>query len=746
MRQPALRRVADPPRPKPSKAPATSTRKAPASLKPFPPTVAVPTAGEPSKKEGHGEPHLHQVHTPFIPATTILPEVTVKAVVLGVILAVLLGAANTYLGLKAGLTVAASIPAAVMSLAVLRLFRKHNILENNMVQTIASAGTSVASGAIFTIPALLLLGYWERLHYWETTFIVIVGGLLGVLFSVPIRRALIVEENLPFPEGRATGEVLKAGAKGGAGVGALVMGAVSGAVYKIIGGGFKVWPEERPTTLALGGNTVMGVGVNLSAALAGVGFIIGLRIAVLVFLGGVLGWIVGIPLYSTFAADLFDASVGPIKEGQQVSIFDRRGAEGLATSIWAERIRYVGVGAMLVGGMWSLVKLRKPLGRAIMQGVRSARSGAATDVPRTERDLPFKAVGLGVIALSVPMAIFYAWVTGNIGMGIALAGIMLVTGFAFSAVGGYMAGLVGSSNTPISGVTILALLASCFALLAMGVTSSIGPPAAIMVAAIIAVAGSIAGDNLQDLKAGHMLGATPRKQQLLLMVGAVASAFVIAPVIQILVDGAENRGPDTPLGDINAPQANLMYALSNAIFSPDGLFPMQQLMMLVGGLLAVALILTDKALKAAGSSWGTPVMPVAVGIYLPVGLSVPIFVGGLVAWFADLWYERRARGQSNPIAAGWKWLGEAGNRAGVLFASGLIAGEAILGIATAFMAAQGVSLGLEFHERHDWAGILVLAYMLFLAYYVAIRPGLRQRSTGTDPPPPEGPLVPRAGH
>lgn len=694
---------------------------------------------------------LTHVQVPYIRADQVLPEVTGKAVVLGVLLGVALGAANTYLGLKAGLTVAASIPAAVMSLAVLRFFRKHNILENNMVQTIASAGTSVASGAIFTIPALLLLGYWENLHdhYWEATFIIIIGGLLGVLFSVPIRRALIVEENLPFPEGRATGEVLKAGAKGGAGVGALLAGAISGALYKVLGSGFKIWPEERPTTVRLGGDSVMGVGFNLSAALAGVGFIIGLRIAVLVFLGGVLGWVIGIPLYSTFAADLYNAAVGPMLNGQQVSIFDRRGAEGLATSIWAERIRYIGVGAMLVGGIWSLIKLRKPLSRAIMQGVRSARGGGAADVPRTERDLPFSMVGLGVMLLAVPMAMFYAWVTGNIVMGIALALIMVVTGFAFSAVGGYMAGLVGSSNTPISGVTILTLLAACFALLAMGISDSLGPPAAIMVAAIIAVAGSIAGDNLQDLKAGHMLGATPRKQQILLMVGAVASAFVIAPVIQVLVDGAcVGEGAERVCGveNLNAPQANLMYALSTAIFSPAGLFPGQQLMILAGGLLAVGLILTDRALKTAGSSWSTPVMPVAVGIYLPVGLSVPIFVGGVAAWLADRWYAREISGRPNPVAAGWQWLGETGNRAGILFASGLIAGEAILGIVTAFMAAQDVSLGITAHERHDWAGLLLLFYLVGMAYYFAIRPGLVQKAKGTDPPPPESPIEPRAGH
>ena len=667
---------------------------------------------------------------PFIPASTKLPEITLKALVLGVVLAVLLGAANIYLGLKAGLTVAASIPAAVMSLAVLRLFQKRNILENNMVQTIASAGTSVASGAIFTIPALILLGYWDRLHYWETTAIVIVGGLLGVLFSVPIRRALIVEERLPFPEGRATGEVLKAGEKAGTGVSALFLGAGLGALFKVLQGVLKFWKEDPTWTVRMGEERVMGLGFNLQPALMGVGMIIGLRIAALVFLGGVLGWVVGIPLYTAFAGDLHDPAAGRLVEGEMTSMFDMAGGLGdLPIVVWSLRIRYIGVGAMLVGGVWSLFKLRKPLSRAIMQGLRSTRKvvGAA-ETPRTEQDLPFAFVGFGAIALAVPASMLFYLVAGDFAVALAMGVIMLITGFLFSAVGGYMAGLVGSSNTPISGVTILALLAACFALLAFGVSESVGPPTAVLVAAVIAVAGSISGDNLQDLKAGHMLGATPRKQQIMIMVGGVASAFIVAPVIQILIDGAANVTPDQPLGDIQAPQANLMYALSSGLFSPTGL-SYQAPMIWIGAGLAVALILADKLLEKAGSTFRTPIMPVAVGIYLPVGLSVPIFVGGLAAWAVDRYYMRTPIGSSPSFATRWTGLGESGVKLAILFASGLIAGEAIFGIGTAFLAAQKLELPFGAGERHAWAGILLLLYFVFLGWYLAIRPGMKEKAS-----------------
>lgn len=660
------------------------------------------------------------------PADDGMAEITVKGLLLGLVLAVLLGAANVYLGLKAGLTVAASIPAAVVSLAALRAFRRRTIRENNIVQTIASAGTSVASGAIFTIPALIVIGHWHRLHYWQTTFIVIVGGLLGVLFSVPIRRALVVEEALPFPEGQATGEVLKAGDKGGQGIGILLLGGALGALYKLVQGGFRTWAEDPTRTLRLGKKSVMGLGFNLQPALMGVGAIIGLPIASLVFLGGVLGWVVGIPLYTFFAHDVTHAtSAGP-------SLLSLAGSKAaLPAVVWSKRIRYIGVGAMLVGGLWSLVKLRKPLTRAVLHGIRSARREAgAGAVPRTERDLPFTLVGLGAIVLAVPMAVLFQTVLHDLVAAVCIAVLMLVVGFLFSAVGGYMAGIVGSSNSPVSGVTILALLAACLALLAFAVSGSVGPPAAIFVAAVVCVAASISGDNLQDLKAGLIVGATPWKQQAMIMVGAVASAFTVAPVIQTLVDGASPTAA-SPLGTIAAPQANLMATLAQAVFSDTGL-KVQAPMILTGMLLAIALILVDNVLAAGGSRFRTPVMPVAVGIYLPVGTSVPIFVGGLAAWAGEAWYARRQeRKAQQGEGDDWTHRAATGARMAILYASGLIAGEALLGIGTAFLAARGQTLGLDFGLRHTWAGFVLLGYLAFLAWYVAVRPGLAERNGGT---------------
>lgn len=694
---------------------AKAARKAsskPASRPPMKETRATAEAAPISEPLPGGGDGAGVDEAPHVPAHHSIAEITVKGVLLGLVLAVLLGAANTYLGLKAGLTVAASIPAAVVSLAVLKAFRNRTILENNIVQTVASAGTSVASGAIFTIPALVILGYWSRLHYWETTFIVVVGGLLGVLFSVPIRRALVVEEKLPFPEGQATGEVLKAGEKGGLGIKALMLGGALGAAYKVLQGGFRFWREDPTATIPLGSKSVLGVGFNLQPALMGVGVIIGLPIASLVFLGGVLGWVVGIPLYTFFADD-----VG--------SLLDLAGSrDALPAVVWSRRIRYIGVGAMLVGGLWSLVKLRKPLTRAIVQGVKSA-SRRLEDVQmlRTERDLPFSIVGIGALVLAIPMAILFYMVLDSLLAAVAIALLMVLVGFLFSAVGGYMAGIVGSSNSPVSGVTILALMAACLALLAFGVSGSVGPPAAIIVAAVVCVAAAISGDNLQDLKAGRILGATPWKQQVMIMVGAVASAFVVAPVIQTLIDGS-GATSENPLGNIAAPQANLMATLANAVFSDEGL-RVQAPMILIGAGLAVALILTDKLLAARGSTFRTPVMPVAVGIYLPVGTSVPIFVGGLAAWAGERFYRKAREGREHD--RGWIDASVAGGRLSILFASGLIAGEAILGIGTAFLAARGLGLGIDAHDRHTWAGLLLLGYLVFLAWYVAVRPGLAQR-------------------
>jgi putative OPT family oligopeptide transporter len=664
---------------------------------------------------------------PHIPAHVSVAEVTVKGVLLGLFLAVVLGAANTYLGLKAGLTVSASIPAAVISLGVLRTLSrlfglKHSILENNMVQTIASAGEAVAGGLLFTIPALLIMGYWKdgHVHYWQTTAVAIVGGLLGVLFTVPLRRALIVEENLAFPEGVATAEVLKAGENGSSGVGSLLLGGLVGAGYKFLESGMQLWSEGVLYVQRFGSRTLAGLGANLSPALFGVGAIVGLRIAVLIFGGGALGWLVGIPLYSATHPGSPDlAGIGP---GSSLSDL-----QGAATNLWKHQVRYLGVGAMLVGGVWSLIKLRKPLARAMTTGLRGVGTDATGKPLRTEHELSARTTFVGVALLTIPMALFYAAFTNSAIVGITMAVIMVVTGFLFSAVGAYMAGIVGSSNNPISGVTILTLIVSAFALKALGVDAGLGPPATILVAAVIAVAGSIASDNLQDLKAGHLLGSTPRKQQLMLMLGAVAAAFVMAPVLQILVDGVRDHGgiggPSLP-----APQSNLMASIATGIFDPKaGALPYA--MVGIGAVIAVGLILLDGVLVRAGSTFRTPVMPVAVGIYLPIQLSVPILIGGLVAEGVAVFYGRRQRAAGPQPEGDIIDLRERGGQAIVLVASGLIAGEALVGIVTSAIAAgPKPNLLVATHgQPYDWAGIVLGLYVVFLLGYAGVRPWLAAR-------------------
>lgn len=637
---------------------------------------------------------------PYIPADKRLPEITVKAVILGALLSVILGAANTYLGLRVGLTVSASIPAAVVAMGVLRLFRRTNILEQNIVQTAASAGESLAAGVLFTVPALLILGYWSEVGYWETSLIAVTGGLLGVFFTVPLRRALIVEAELTFPEGVATSEVLKSGEAKGGGVWALVLGGIVGLLYKFMQTAMEMWTHTALYARRFRDDGVVAFGMDLSPALLAVGYIVGLQIAALVFLGGVIGWLVGIPLYSAFAGDwpTLEAAIraGLIAGGQPTS------PGNVAGGLWSTRIRYMGVGAMLVGGVWSLWKLRKPLGAAVGKAFGTSGPGAK-DVPRTEQELSGRATYLGVLAMVVPLVAFYWYVTGSWWIALVMGAVMVVTGFLFSAVGGYMAGLVGSSNNPISGVTILTVLAAAFTLLFLGVDTSLGPAATIMVAAVIACAGAIASDNMQDLKAGYLLGATPRKQQTMQMIGVTAAAFALAPVLQLLHEAYTIGSIDLP-----APQAGLMAAVAGFVF--EGGLPAT--MVGIGAGIAVLLIILDEILAATQAPFRTPVMPVAVGIYLPVGLSSPIFVGGLIAFAASRFFRAKKRSKHQ----------DAGMRAGVLFASGAIAGEALVGIAVAGLIVSGagevVAVG---SGALTWPGLIMFAYVGLLMWFVVRR-------------------------
>lgn len=667
---------------------------------------------------------------PYIPASQTLPEITTKAIILGFVLSAVLAGANAYLGLKVGITVSASIPAAVISMAVLRLFRESNILENNIVQTAASAGESLAAGVIFTIPALVMLNYWADFRFIPTMAIALCGGILGVLFTIPLRRALIIEAQLQFPEGVATGEVLKAGTEGGAGAKLIGVAAAAGAVLKLSQTGFRLVADGASGAFTAG-RAIFGYGSELGVALLGVGFIVGLNIAVLVFGGGVISWLLGIPIYTAVASPAELQAIAGDATG-----YDR------ALQVWSSRIRFMGVGAMATGGLWALLSLIKPIRDGVASSfaaVRASRSGQAVQIDRTERDTPINIVLWGAAALAVPILVVFFYVVNqdNLGIGGGLyAGTIVfgvffafLAGFLFSSVAGYMAGLVGSSNNPISGVTIATILSVSLILLWMlgsqidfAVDASRATAAAataIMVGAVVCCAAAIAGDNMQDLKAGRIVGATPFKQQIMQMLGVVAGAIVIAPVLQLLFaayglgDVFPRPGMD-PGEALAAPQATLMSSVANGVFTRN----LPWSMIWIGAGIAVAIIVLDQVLKARRSTFRTPVLAVAVGIYLPLELSVPIFIGGVTAHVAKRALERRGAAREAVLA---------GSRRGLLFASGLITGEALVGILLAipFAAAQSTDVlriaPAGFETVATVLGVAGFVFFVWWLYRVAVR-------------------------
>ncbi len=585
-------------------------------------------------------------------------QLTARAIILSLILTVLLAAANAYLGLFAGLTVATAIPAAVVSMGLLRLMGRSSILENNIVATGASAGASIAAGTVFTIPALVLMGHWQTFDYWWVFAIAGLGGLLGVLFSVPLRRTLILDQKLQFPEGVATAEVLKVGQDPGRGLKALSLAAGAAALFKFALAGLKLSPEAFSISRFFGERTIGFFGIGLSPALLGVGYIVGFNIGCLMLSGGALSWWIFIPIYNTFFID-----TNPELAARLVGL----NAEDAAYTIWNLQVRYIGVGAMLIGGLWSLWSLRKSLLSGVKTGVK-VKGADTSNVPHTERDLPMGAILTGIVLFVLPLFGLYYAVVDHLGIAFAMAVIMVVAGFVFSSVSGYMAGLVGSSNNPVSGITISTILfASLLLLMVFGKGSTVGPVAAIMIGAVICNSAAVAGDNLQDLKAGQLVGATPWRQQVMLGIGALASAAVMAPVLNLLLQA---NGIGTPAFEgatpLAAPQATLMASVASGIFGAG----LPWSMVAIGAVVGAIVITLDESLKRRGASWRAPVLAVAVGIYLPLELSTPIFAGGLIAELATRWHRRRSPGSDI----------EKLKQTGLLFSAGLIAGEALVGV------------------------------------------------------------------
>jgi len=662
---------------------------------------------------------------PVVAAERNIVEFTVKALILGAVLSMVLAAANAYIGLLVGLTVSASIPAAAASMGILRLFKRSTILENNMVQTSASAGESLVAGIIFTIPALVMMKAWSGYEYGPMVAIAILGGILGVAFTVPLRRALIVEAKLAFPEGQATAEVLKTGGierdehtetDGHADTGfrRLLQAAGIGAAFKFIEGAVGLLAGNVATTQAwLAGKYLFLGNINISPALIGVGYIVGLNIAMLVFMGGVIGTLIGVPLNWALNSEAIMTATG-IDSATAWSQLDANQWGALAGQSWQD-CRRVGVGAMMVGGLWSLISLAKPLVdgmRSSMKAYRNTRDGGAAAL-RTEFDTPINYVLIVVLVSIIPLFMIFNFALAEYPDRLMISAIMtvlmLVFGFIFSSVAGYMAGLVGSSNNPISGVTIATVIVSALILLQLmgneGIAATLGPIAVIYLAGLICSAAAIAGDNMQDLKCGHVVGATPWRQQVFQVIGVVAAAVVIPLILQLLDNqygiGRPSPNPNAiPNSVLAAPQAGLMQALAGGIFGAG----IQWNFIMMGFALAVALIILDKIQEKRGSTFRFPVLAVAVGIYLPLGLSVPIFIGGVLAWMV----KRRSVDLDDA-----QWTRREG--LGLLVASGLITGEALMGVLVALLAGAGVAL--PFIGGFGFAPTLALLGLAAVIFY-----------------------------
>lgn len=624
---------------------------------------------------------------PYIPADRVVPEFTVVSVILGVILAILFGGANAYLGLRVGMTVSASIPAAVISMGIIRmLLKRDSILENNMVQTIGSAGESVAAGAIFTLPALFMWadeGLCKTPSLLEIGLIALCGGVLGVLFMVPLRSALIVKEHgvLAYPEGQACAEVLIAGEEGGSKASTVFAGLGIAALYKFVADGLKLFPSEVAYEIpAYKGS---GIGMDVLPALAGVGYICGAKVSSYLFAGGITAWFVLMPVIALFGGEttMFPATV-PVNEllGQGVD------------SMWSTYVRYIGAGAVLAGGIISLISSLPLIVRTFRDAIGDyGKKTAGTGTLRTEQDLSMRTLLIGIFAVAILL-----WILPNIPLNLFSALIVIVFGFFFATVSSRMVGLIGSSNNPVSGMAIATLLISSLLLKATGKGDITGMIAAITIGGIICVVAAIAGDTSQDLKTGFLVGATPKRQQIGELLGCVASAIAIGGIMYLL-SAAWSYGSN----ELPAPQAMLMKMVVEGV---------------MGGNLPWTLVLAGVFIAVMVYVLGIPVLPFAIGLYLPIYLSTPIMAGGVLRWVME-----RRKYSSDKVKNDCV-------QSGVLYTSGLIAGEGLVGILLAVLAVckiGGTSVGdlIDLSARGITigriGGLLVFVVLLYTIYLFA---------------------------
>lgn len=612
---------------------------------------------------------------PYIPADKVMPEFTITSIILGALLAVVFGGANAYLGLRVGMTVSASIPAAVVSMGIIRqILRKDSILENNMVQTIGSAGESLAAGAIFTLPALFMWAKEDPAisapHFLEIAAITICGGLLGVLFMVPLRTALIVEEHgvLPFPEGTACAEVLLAGEKGGSKSKIVFSGLGISAVYKFIADGLCLFNSEADWQIKpLKG---AGFGIDVLPALAGVGYICGLQISGYMFAGGIIAWFVLMPFIALFGADTVIAPADTLISTMTTN------------QIWSSYIRYVGAGAVAAGGIISLLKTLPTIVKTFRKAIQGFGHKEAKQL-RTNKDLPMPFVLGGALAIAVVI-----WIMPSVPISLLGALIIVIFGFFFATVSSRMVGLVGSSNNPVSGMAIATLLIATALLKSTGTTGYTGMASAICIGTVICIVAAMAGDTSQDLKTGYIVGATPMHQQIGELFGAVISGLAIGGVMYLL-NAAWGFGSN----QLPAPQASLMKLVVEGV---------------MGGSLPWGLVFCGVGLAIAIEVLGLPVLPVAIGLYLPIHLSSPIFLGGIIRWFM----ENKKKCSSEEERKGFI-------ENGVLYSSGLIAGEGLVGILLAVLAIIPFNDG-SFADYINLGGMLgntgsIIFFVLLLA-------------------------------
>jgi putative OPT family oligopeptide transporter len=667
-------------------------------------------------------------YTPYVPETMEMREFTLRALLIGLVMTAILGAANAYLGLKAGMTIAATYPAAVIGMALLRLM-KGSLLEENIARTVGSIGESVAAGAVFTIPAFVMAGLWPGLtrdKYWNSVALMVIGGTLGILFVTLLRRVMVEDPELPYPESVAASEIHKAGQQGAKAAKILFANMGFGGFMYLLGAVNVFSPSNTlhvriselgkrlllrtgtnpsVTTTVTGGATLF-TGPDVSPAYLGVGYIIGPRLGALNFAGGVLAWGLLVPLL-TFTIGPYIQAAQP---GGKPLSWDL-----LAGAIYYSIVRPIAVGGMLVGATYTLFKMRKQLavglGRAISDLRKSAAAHAATG--RTDRDLPAKAVFAGIALVFVAMILLYYYFLSGAGNltsskvlsgSLVAAGVMVIIGFFFAAVSGNLVGMIGSSNNPVSGLTLCTLLIAALLMVALGVSGAGGVAAVLGVAAVVCVSSAVAGEMLQDLKVGYILGGTPSKMQIGDLFGIVVASLVLFVPLAVL-DKAYHFGSNA----LPAPQAGLMAMLSKGIVGGEMAWPL----VIVGILLGIVMIMLE--VKS--------VMLFSVGMYLPLGTTFAIFVGGLIRWVTDKLRDRRGYNDAQKARV---------DNAGILTASGLIAGEALCGLVIAGLVGSGKDVTLVHWTPTIWAAVAALALLLV----VMIRVPLANAGRPEEPAPP----------